>query len=94
MKENLPSNKKIGIIGGGQLGYMLIEAGTSMNLNFTTLDIKDAPCARLANKHISGSINEDDDIRILSDETDILTFEIEHIDINELLRLEAEGKKI
>jgi len=39
----LPSKKTIGIIGGGQLGKMLIEAGKPWNIKYHILDAADAP---------------------------------------------------
>ena len=90
----LPSNKKIGIIGGGQLGKMLIEAGQPWNIDYTILETSPAPAANAANRHIEGSLMDAGKIAELATACDILTYEIEHINIDVLLKLEAQGKKI
>lgn len=90
----LPSKKTIGIIGGGQLGKMLMEAGKPWNLNYHILDTEDAPAASLAAKHVVGSLMDPDRIKELAKECDVLTYEIEHIHLGALQELEAQGKKI
>src|SRR6266545_2469219 len=90
----LPSNIKIGIIGGGQLGKMLIEAGQPWNLNYTILETEGAPAASIANKHITGELTNGKKIIELAKDCDVLTYEIEHINIEALQKLEAEGKRI
>ena len=44
----LPSNKTIGIIGGGQLGKMLIEAGKPWNIKYAILETKNAPASSIS----------------------------------------------
>ena len=94
MKFENPLRKKIGIIGGGQLGRMMIEESLRLNLSFNILDIAGSPCAMLADKYIIGSLMDGDAIRQLAAISDVLTFEIEHINVETLLDLEAEGKEI
>lgn len=90
----LPSKKTIGIIGGGQLGKMLIEAGKPWNIRYHILEVADAPASNLSDKHIVGSLMDEDKIRELSDSCDVLTYEIEHINLEALQKLESEGKKV
>ncbi len=90
----LPPNKKIGIIGGGQLGKMLIEAGQPWNIHYTILETQSAPAADIANRHIIGELSDADKINALAAQCDVLTYEIEHINIQALLKLEQEGKRI
>jgi 5-(carboxyamino)imidazole ribonucleotide synthase len=90
----LPSDKKIGIIGGGQLGKMLIEAGQPWNLHYTILETAGAPAADIANKQIVGELSDAGKINELAAACDVLTYEIEHINIEALLKLEQEGKRI
>ncbi len=90
----LPSKTKIGIIGGGQLGKMLIEAGKPWNINYTILEIADAPASEIANKHLIGVLTDGAKIIELAKNCDVLTYEIEHINIEALHQLEAEGKRI
>lgn len=91
----LPSEIRIGIIGGGQLGKMLIESSRPWNVQNTVLE-NDAHCpaSLVADKVITGSLYDAEKIRQLAEETDVLTFEIEHINSDVLETLEAEGKKI
>lgn len=86
--------KRIGIIGGGQLGRMMIEETLRYNIPIHTLDAADSPCAHVADLHIIGSLKDGEAIRELAQNTDVITFEIEHIDIDTLLKLEQEGKEI
>lgn len=90
----LPSKKTIGIIGGGQLGKMLIEAGKPWNIKYHILDADDAPASGLADHHLVGSLMDENKIYELAANCDILTYEIEHIHLDALKRLEAEGKTI
>lgn len=86
---------KIGIIGGGQLGRMMIEESLRLNVEFTVLEnTNDCPCYGLANQFIEGSLYDETKIRTLSEATDVMTFEIEHINTEALLALEKEGKTI
>lgn len=92
---NLPVKTRIGIIGGGQLGKMLIESSRSWNVHYTILE-NDAycPASLVADKVIVGSLMDADKIRELAAECDVLTWEIEHINVDALLELEREGVKI
>lgn len=94
MIEKIPTGKRIGIIGGGQLGYMLMEAGSPLQIKYYTLDNAYAPCAGLAEAHLEGSIKNAEDIQKLAGMCDILTFEIEHISLEGLAAVEASGKKV
>ncbi len=94
MVQSLPNQLRIGIIGGGQLGCMLMEEGFRYDLHFNTLDNEDAPARHLARNHIHGSLQDELAIRTLALESDILTYEIEHISLNALQKLESEGKEI
>jgi 5-(carboxyamino)imidazole ribonucleotide synthase len=87
--------RKIGIIGGGQLGRMMIEESLRLNVEFTVLEnTNDCPCYGLANQFIEGSLYDETKIKTLSEATDVMTFEIEHINTEALLALEKEGKTI
>lgn len=90
----LPSEKTIGIIGGGQLGKMLIEAGQAWNLKYHTLDAANSPAAEISNSHLVGSLMDADKIKELAATSDIITYEIEHINIEALKEIEAGGKKV
>lgn len=90
-----PFHPVIGIVGGGQLGKMLIESAAPWNLSFNVLDPDpEAPCRPYAKKFIQASLTDDKAIRELASVSDVLTFEIEHINTQTLLELEQNGKKI
>ena len=87
---------RVGIIGGGQLGMMTIEAKyPSLPLEFVVLEqSSDCPAAPIAHQLIEGSLKSDADIRTLAQHSDVLTWEIEHINVDTLIALEKEGKTI
>jgi 5-(carboxyamino)imidazole ribonucleotide synthase len=89
-----PLRKKIGIIGGGQLGRMMIEESLRLNIDINVLDAIDCPCAGLANQHIVGKLTDGESIRKLAACSEVLTFEIEHVDTQTLLALEQDGVQI
>ncbi len=88
-------NKKIGIIGGGQLGKMMIQEAKKMGFYITVLDpTEKCPCDSICDEHIIADFDNREAIRLLSSKSDVVTYEFEHIDYKELMALEAEGKKI
>ncbi|MES2558555.1 MAG: 5-(carboxyamino)imidazole ribonucleotide synthase [Bacteroidota bacterium] len=93
MNQN-PLRKKIGIIGGGQLGRMMIEETLRYNFTINTLDAAGSPCEGLSAKHITGSLKDAAAIRQLAQYSDVLTYEIEHINIDVLFELEKAGMEI
>ena len=91
-KKTFPT---IGIIGGGQLGKMFIQKASQWSVPVHILDRDtDSPAAVLANQHILGSITDGHAIQQLSDTADVLTWEIEHIDVDKLIELKHAGKTI
>lgn len=90
-----PFDKVIGVIGGGQLGKMLIESSAGWNLRYHVLEIEDtAPAVRHASGFVKGSLTDSEKIRELASTSDILTYEIEHIDAATLFELEQNGKEV
>jgi len=83
---------KLGILGGGQLGRMLIQACTNFNIHTTVMD-RDAgaPCAEVASAFQSGDITDFDTVYQFGKSMDMLTIEIENVNVEALARLEAEG---
>lgn len=70
---------KIGIIGGGQLGRMLALAGTPLGMQFVFLDPAPDACAAAVGEHIRADYTDDDHLRQLADEVDLVTFEFESV---------------
>jgi 5-(carboxyamino)imidazole ribonucleotide synthase len=85
----------IGILGGGQLGRMLIQSAINLNLNISVLDPdKNAPCKYLVKKFTLGSLTDYDAVYDFGKDKDIITIEIENVNIDALKALEKEGKKV
>lgn len=85
----------IGIIGGGQLGKMLLEQTMLWQVPTVVLD-QDIQCSAAPYTHelVIGSITDADAIEVLAKKSDIVTFEIEHINVAKLDALHQQGKKI
>lgn len=79
-------DKKIGVLGGGQLGRMLTEAASRLNVNVVTLDGPACPAKQInaRSDHVNGSFNDPNAIRQLAAKCDVLTVEIEHVNTNVL----------
>lgn len=90
-----PSKKIIGMLGGGQLGRMLIQSGTDLNLQFHILDNdENTPCKNLAKKFTVGNLNDFDAVYKFGKKADIITIEIENVNVEALKKLEKEGKEV
>lgn len=89
-------SKKIGIIGGGQLGKMMIQAAKQMGFWTAVLDpAKDCPSHSISDFHIIAGLDDKVAIQQLSDICDVVTYEFEHINTDALIELEASlGAKI
>ncbi|WAG79027.1 5-(carboxyamino)imidazole ribonucleotide synthase [Metapseudomonas furukawaii] len=70
---------KIGVIGGGQLGRMMALAGTPLGMNFAFLDPAPDACAQALGEHIRADYGDQDHLRQLADEVDLVTFEFESV---------------
>ncbi|WP_019340908.1 5-(carboxyamino)imidazole ribonucleotide synthase [Stutzerimonas stutzeri] len=70
---------KIGVIGGGQLGRMLALAGTPLGMNFAFLDPAPDACAAALGEHLRADYSDQDHLRQLADEVDLVTFEFESV---------------
>jgi 5-(carboxyamino)imidazole ribonucleotide synthase len=94
-EAEIVASTHIGIIGGGQLGLMISEAGRAMGYQaLTVLDpTPNAPAAVVA-EQIEGGLKEPQALRKLAERSDILTYEIEHINTEALEQLQNEGHTI
>jgi len=85
----------IGILGGGQLGRMLIQNAINLNLNISVLDPdKNAPCRHLVKKFTLGDLNDYETVYDFGKDKDLITIEIENVNVEALKALEKEGKKV
>ena len=93
MKKNVFDNKfTIGIIGGGQLGRMFIQEALNYNLNVYVLDNDPhSPCRKIATEFIQGDIRDFDSVYQFGKDKDIVTVEIENINVDALEKLVSEG---
>jgi len=86
---------KLGILGGGQLGRMLMQAGLDFNLYTLVLDPDAyAPCKHICNEFYVGSFRDFDTVYAFGKRCDVLTIEIEHVNCDALEKLEQEGVKV
>jgi len=89
------SGFKLGILGGGQLGKMLLSETRKFDIHTHVLDPSDeAPCAIACNKFYQGDLMDFKTVYEFGKKVDVLTFEIEHVNIRALEKLEAEGIKV
>ena len=89
------SKFKLGVLGGGQLGKMLLYDAKRYDLHTKVMDSNfEVPCARLADEFILGDITNYDDVINFGNKVDIITVEIEKINTDALLFLEKKVKKI
>ena len=88
-------NTRVGIIGGGQLGKMLLTECNKMNIKTSVLDSSEnSPCKNLTDKFVCGDFTDFTSVYNFGKDCDVITFEIEHINVDALERLENEGKRV
>ena len=89
------TTKTLGILGGGQLGKMLVQSAMEFDLYIKSMDADpSAPCAIYAHEFFCGSLLDFDQVVQFGLTCDILTIEIEHVNVDALYTLEKEGKKV
>lgn len=94
MAQSFYQNYKLGVLGGGQLGRMLIQSGIDLNINFSVLDPDaDAPCRSLA-EFTCGKLTDFATVMKFGEGCDLLTIEIENVNTEALKQLASQGKKI
>ena len=95
MKNYFSSDFKLGVLGGGQLGRMLLTETQKFDIHTLILD-KDpeAPCAQICNEFHQGDLFDFDTVYNFGKKVDLLTIEIENINIDALDKLQAEGLTI
>lgn len=95
MNQTVELTTKLGILGGGQLGRMLIQDAINFNIYISVLDpSSNAPCADIANTFVVGNFNDYQTVLDFGKTVDVLTIEIEHVNIEALEALERMGKKV
>ncbi|KAG5339445.1 hypothetical protein C0989_004181 [Termitomyces sp. Mn162] len=95
------TDKVIGIMGGGQLGRMLAASASLLNVKVVILDVGEtAPAKQIITPlgpkfgHIDGSFTDPDKIRELAGKVDVLTVEIEHVDVPTLENVQSSAEGV
>ncbi|MFZ0789100.1 MAG: 5-(carboxyamino)imidazole ribonucleotide synthase [Chromatiaceae bacterium] len=86
---------RIGIIGGGQLGRMMVKAAKRLGCTCVVLDpTPGSPAGQVSGHQIVGDYHDPAKLRELAESCDVTTFDIEDIDSETLIELEREGNQI
>ncbi|MDN4165832.1 5-(carboxyamino)imidazole ribonucleotide synthase [Cytophagales bacterium LB-30] len=87
-------NRKLGVFGGGQLGRMLIQSAINFNWEVRTLDPDaQAPCRNISH-FTQGALKDYQTVYEFGKSCDVLTIEIEAVNVEALKQLEKEGVKV
>jgi 5-(carboxyamino)imidazole ribonucleotide synthase len=88
-------NIKLGILGGGQLGRMLLQVAIDFDLQVKVLDPDpNAPCCTIAPIFVEGSFQDYQTVYDFGKDCEVLTIEIESVNLDALKQLQAEGVKV
>jgi 5-(carboxyamino)imidazole ribonucleotide synthase len=91
-KNYFSSDFKLGILGGGQLGKMLLYETRKFDIYTRVMDSSnEAPCRISCNEFIQGDLLDFDAVYRFGKEVDLLTIEIENVNVEALEKLEEEG---
>jgi 5-(carboxyamino)imidazole ribonucleotide synthase len=84
--------KRVGILGGGQLGRMLLQAGANYPVEtFVMENDAECPSAHLCHHFTKGDITNFEDVYNFGKDLDAITIEIESVNIDALKKLEENG---
>ena len=88
--------RTVGVLGGGQLGRMMAEAGHRLGVRLAVLDSMGigSPAGQVAELSVEGGLQDEDSIRELASVSDVLTIEIEHVNADALAQLEQAGHQV
>jgi len=91
----LRENRIIGILGGGQLGKMILDVSNRWDLKVYVLD-PDINCSssKLCSKFFKGDLMDYDTVVEFGKNVDLITIEIENVNVEALKLLESQGKKV
>jgi 5-(carboxyamino)imidazole ribonucleotide synthase len=86
---------RIGLVGGGQLGRMLVKAAKTLGCTCVVLDpVPGSPAGQVAGHQIVGDHSDPAMLRELAASCDVMTFELEDVATGPLTELQAEGHRI
>jgi 5-(carboxyamino)imidazole ribonucleotide synthase len=88
-------DKKVGILGGGQLGKMLCQEASKLGVRLNVLEKNDSfPAAGVCPDFTYGDFKNYDDVLAFGRQMDVITVEIEAVNTKALYQLEKEGKQV
>ena len=91
----LGKNKTLGILGGGQLGKMVLDVSNRWGLKVYVLDSNiECPSSKLCSKFFVGDLMDYDTVVQFGENVDLITIEIENVNVEALKFLELKGKKV
>ena len=91
----MSTNQKIGVLGGGQLGRMLLQSAIDLDLDITCMDPDpEAPCQSISPNFVNGSITDYESVVQFGKNCDLITIEIENVNVEALKELSALGKMV
>jgi len=83
---------KLGVLGGGQLGRMMIQSAIDLDIRVEVMDPSpDAPCSSLTHRFVCADLNDADAVFEFGKDLDVITIEIENVSVDGLKRLEQSG---
>ena len=86
---------RIGLLGGGQLGRMLLQEAIDLNIHLHCLDPdKNAPCAKIAHSFTVGSLTDYETVINFGKDKHLISVEIENVNVEALKELEKSGVKV
>jgi 5-(carboxyamino)imidazole ribonucleotide synthase len=92
---NTGPSLRIGVLGGGQLGRMMIQSAIDLDMRIEVMDPSDeAPCKSLTHRFVKGNLNDADAVYAFGKDLDVITIEIEHVSVEGLRRLEDSGVRV
>jgi 5-(carboxyamino)imidazole ribonucleotide synthase len=87
--------QKLGILGGGQLGRMLVQSALDFNIDIKIMDPDaNAPCKSIVSEFVIGSLTDFDTVYNFGKDCDLISIEIENVNTDALKKLESEGVKV
>jgi 5-(carboxyamino)imidazole ribonucleotide synthase len=93
--QNPSTTLRVGILGGGQLGRMLLQAAANYPVEtFVMENDPECPAAHLCHHFTKGDIKNFDDVYRFGKGLDALTIEIENVNVEALEKLATEGIKV
>lgn len=94
-KDLIGSSHRLGILGGGQLGRMFIQEAISYDIHVHIMENdNNAPSAGIATTFTKGDITDYNDVMSFGKDMDVITVEIENVNIEALYELEKSGVKV